>query len=224
MASPVTLPSGDVDQRIRLDGSLAPGWAVRWRSGEHPFSRHVTCHSSWSAVHRLADGTAVRLRLLRASDRKRLLAGFERLSSESRYGRFFTAMPTLPEAMLQYLLDTDGWDRLAIAADAADGDRDLAEGFGIARFIRLAEHPDTAEAAVTVVDHMQRRRLGTLLLAALADAARERGITKFRAEILRTNEPVRALLREHGGDLVSAPDDSVLVYDVHLLGDRKSVV
>jgi len=67
---------------------------------------------------------------------------------------------------------------------------------GIARFIRLKDDPAVAEAAVTVVDHMQRRGLGKLLVSALAQAARERGITRFRAEVLRTNEAMLALLRE----------------------------
>src|SRR5438093_5697566 len=49
---------------------------------------------------RLADGTAVRLRLLRSDDRQKLLAAFDQLSAESRYTRFFTAMPRLPEATL----------------------------------------------------------------------------------------------------------------------------
>ena len=48
-------------------------------------------------------------------------------------------------------------------------------------------------------------------------SARERGITKFRAEALRSNKPVKALLRELDGTLqrISA-DGGVVVYEVHL--------
>ena len=142
----------------------------------------------YSSTHRLADGTPVRLRLLRRADREKLVAAFDRLSPESRYRRFFTAMPRLPEKLLRSLLDIDGWNHVAIGAETVTTDPAEAEGVGIARFIRLKDEPAVAEAAVTVVDHMQRRGLGKLLVSALAQAARERGITRFRAEVLRTNE------------------------------------
>src|SRR5438132_10145045 len=134
----------------------------------------------YSSTHRLADGTPVRLRLLRRADREKLVAAFDRLSPESRYRRFFTAMPRLPEKLLRSLLDIDGWNHLAIGAETVTTDPAAAEGVGIARFIRLKDEPAVAEAAVTVVDHMQRRGLGKLLVSALAQAARERGITRFR--------------------------------------------
>lgn len=172
---------------------------------------------TWSEERRLADGTKVRLRLLRREDRQWLLAGFERLSPESRYLRFFAATPRLPESVLRRLLDTDGWNHLAIAAEAeADGEA-VAEGVGVARMIRLKDAPDTAEAAVTVVDHMQRRGLGKLLLSRLAAAARERGITRFRAEVLRTNTPMKALLRDLDETARPVRDDgSVAVYELVL--------
>jgi GNAT superfamily N-acetyltransferase len=162
---------------------------------------------------RLPDGTPVRLRLVGPADREKLLAGFARLSDESRYTRFFTAMPRLPDATLDRLLHTDGWNHLAIGAEADDGPTETAEGYGIARFIRLDEAPDAAEAAVVVVDSMQRRGLGKLLLSRLAAAARERGITHFRAEILRTNQPMIALLHEIDGAAHPTYEGHVAVYD-----------
>jgi GNAT superfamily N-acetyltransferase len=152
--------------------------------------------ADYRPIHRLADGTQVRLRLLGPEDREKLVAAFDRLSPESRYRRFFSATPRLPEKLLRRLLDTDGWNHLAIGAETVTADPAQAEGVGVARFIRLPDEPDVAEAAVTVVDDMQRRGLGTLLVSALTEAARERGITRFRAEVLRTNEAVQALLHE----------------------------
>ena len=108
--------------------------------------------ADYCATHRLADGTEVRLRLLGPADRERLLAAFDRLSPESRYRRFFTVTPRLPEKLLRRLLDTDGWNHFAIGAETATEDPTDAEGVGVARFIRLNDAPDVAEAAVTVVD------------------------------------------------------------------------
>ena len=170
--------------------------------------------TDYEETRRLADGTPVRMRLLRPDDRAKLLAGFDRLSDESRYARFFTAMPRLSDATLDRLLATDGWNHVAIAAEAGDQPPETAEGLGVARFIRLPEAEDVAEAAVAVVDHMQHRGLGTLLLARLSAAARERGIRHFRAEVMRTNQPMVSLL--HGIDADAHPkyDGSVAIYDL----------
>jgi GNAT superfamily N-acetyltransferase len=170
----------------------------------------------WSAVERLSDGTKVRLRLLRRGDRKPLVEGFDSLSEETRYRRFFTAMPRLTESMIRKLLDVDGENRVALVAEAADGEAEPRGFWGIARFSRLLESPDLAEAAVAVVDPLQRRGLGKLLLTRLADAARERGITHFQAEIQRTNEPMNALL--HDLDATARPSfrGTLAVYDVVL--------
>jgi GNAT superfamily N-acetyltransferase len=170
--------------------------------------------ADYEETRRLPDGTPVRLRLLRPDDRAKLLAGFERLSDESRYARFFTAMPRLSDTTLDRLLATDGWNHLAIAAEAGDQPPETAEGLGVARFIRLPEAEDVAEAAVAVVDHMQRRGLGTLLLARLAAAARERGIHHFRAEVMRTNQAMVSLLHGVDADAHATYDGSVAIYDL----------
>src|SRR5579871_764791 len=148
----------------------------------------------FSAVHTLTDGTRVRLRMLRPEDRERLRAGFERLSPQSRYRRFLSPTPRLTERMLTYLTHAYGRDHVAIGAERVEPDGRGGEGLGVARFIRLADAPDTAEAAVAVVDDVQGRGLGRLLLATLVEAACERGIRKFRAHVLPGNAPVDTLL------------------------------
>jgi GNAT superfamily N-acetyltransferase len=162
-------------------------------------------------VHRLTDGTEVTIRMLRPGDRAAFLAGFEALSPESRYLRFFTAMPRLPDAALQRLLNTDGTDHAALAAWCRSGVDTIV---GVARFIRLRTGGDTAEVAVVVVDHMQRRGIARLLLAHLADAARERGIRRFRAEVLSANHAVRALVHDLAKATPVAFDGNIAVYDV----------
>lgn len=156
------------------------------------------------------------LRRLRPDDRDLLLAGFERLSPESRYLRFFTPMSHLPESVLQRLLDVDGHNHVAIGA-VSTGERGEKEGLGVARFVRLPDTPDTAEAAVAVVDHMQRRGLGKLLLSELAMVAREQGIARFRVEVLRTNKAIDALLRDLDRHLLPVSGDgAVAIYEIAL--------
>ena len=166
--------------------------------------------------HRLRDGTRVRMRPIGPADRARLAAGFEKLSRESRYRRFFTAMPELPEKVLDQLIATDGWKHVAIGAEVASDDPALAEGLGVARFIRLDDAPDVAEVAVAVIDEKQGLGLGTLLLRALVEAARERGIRRFRAITQSENAAARALVAELTDEVTVRHEDGALVYEIDL--------
>ena len=157
--------------------------------------------------------------MLRPEDRESFLAGFERLSRESRDFRFFTAMPRLPESVLRRLLHTDGFNHVALAAWRSVGES-MIEPIGVARFIRLADGGDTAEAAVAVVDHMQGHGVGRLLLADLSEAARERGIRRFRAEVMLGNQAVAALLHELDANAKPVTvEDNIAVYELDLPGN-----
>jgi hypothetical protein len=54
---------------------------------------------------KLRDGSRVRLRQGRSSDKELLVRGFARVSPESRYRRFLTPMHELSEAMVRYLTE-----------------------------------------------------------------------------------------------------------------------
>ena len=149
-------------------------------------------------THRLRDGSVVTLRMISPTDRDLLREGIARLSPESRYRRFLAPLGEPTGDMLRYLTEVDGWDHVAIVASKDSLDLKTEEPLAVARFVRLEREPHVAEAAVTVGDWFQGRGLGTLLAATLAEAARERGITTFRGEVLGTNEPMRKLLHEAG--------------------------
>jgi GNAT superfamily N-acetyltransferase len=121
-------------------------------------------------THRLADGTRIHTRPLRPDDREKLRNGFARMSPESKYRRFFSAPSSLSESTLDYLTRTDGWDHVAVGAELGDDGADTSYGIGIARFVRLPENPAKAEAAVAVIDEMQHRGVGRLLLGELGRA------------------------------------------------------
>jgi RimJ/RimL family protein N-acetyltransferase/nucleotide-binding universal stress UspA family protein len=130
------------------------------------------------------------IRPLQPADRELLAAAFERLSPESRYRRFFAEVPRLTEHHLDYLTHVDQHDHVAlIAIDEATG-----QGIGVARFVRTG--PGVAEPAIAVVDHRQGHGVGSALLGALVERAREEGITRFVAPVLADNAPaIHALER-----------------------------
>ncbi len=167
----------------------------------------------------LEDGRVVRLRCIRPEDRQHLVRAFGKLSRESRVRRFLADMPVLSESMARYLTEVDGNDHVAIVATADSLDLKEEDGVGVARFLRLAEEPQVAEAAVTVIDAYQGKGLGRILLDALSHAARERDIRAFRAPVLASNAPMRRILDEAGG-IIRSDDGDTIVVDVPL-GDPR---
>lgn len=165
--------------------------------------------------HALDDGTRVTLRHIRPADGPELRRSFHRLSPESLYRRFFGGVSELTDATVRYLTEVDGQDHVAIVATRESPDLKTEEGLGVARFVRLVEEPTVAEASVTVVDDMQRKGVGRLLATALAEAARERGVRIFRADVLADNGPMRAIMNEFGAAERGA-EAGVITYDVRL--------
>lgn len=161
--------------------------------GESP--RHFTADYVERAT--LRDGTKVVLRLIVPEDKAMLETGFLRWSPESRYARFLAAKTTLTEDELRYLTEVDQEDHFALGAVREDGDgRGEPIGVGIARFIRLPGLHATAEAAIAVSDEAQGRGLGKLLFLRLCAAAAERGLERFRCEVLGSNTGMASLIKE----------------------------
>jgi RimJ/RimL family protein N-acetyltransferase len=134
----------------------------------------------------------VLIRPIRADDGAELSASHLRLSPESRYRRFLSAKPALTVADVRYLVEVDGVDHIALVATRVDAEGERI--VGVARAIRVPEHPHTAEVAIVVADALQRQGVGTRLVTELARRAVEQGITRFRATMLSENLGIQRLL------------------------------
>jgi RimJ/RimL family protein N-acetyltransferase len=155
----------------------------------------------------LRSGDVVQVRQVQPADASALARAYANLGEQSRYRRFFTVMPELPEATLKAAVEVDHTDHEALVAIPVPS----AEIVGECRFVRLPDEPDTAEVGVTVIDSWQGRGLGSALLARLSERALEAGIEYFTAEVLAENRTVLALLprlgrvqTESSGPVVSA--------------------
>ena len=145
---------------------------------------------SGPAIVTLADGSRLAIRPIEPGDRDLMRAGFERLSPESRYRRFFSPMPELTGRQLDYLTRVDHHDHEALVALDADS----GEGIAVARFVRVGE--GVAEPAIAVIDDWQGRGVAAALLDRLVERAREEGIQRFAALVMADNErAIRALER-----------------------------
>lgn len=163
----------------------------------------------------LLDGSRVLIGRVTAHDAPTLAEGFARLSEESRRLRFLTNKPNLTQAELRYLTEVDGHNHEALGAI----DPESGRGVGIARYVRDANNPTRAEAAVTVADDWQRRGLGKLLLERLTDRARAEGITHFTALVASDNAGVKALVERLGYPVkISHIRGGTFLYEVGLGG------
>lgn len=142
----------------------------------------------------LRSGDAVLVRQVQADDAPLLARAYENLGEQSRYRRFFTVMPELPEATLKAAAEVDHVDHEALVAIPLLS----GEIVGECRFIRRPDDPRAADLGVTVVDAWQGRGLGSALLARLSERALEVGIEYFTAEVLAENRSVLALLPRLG--------------------------
>ena len=142
-------------------------------------------------VVRLRSGDLVRVRQVRPGDASAVVSAYAHLGEQSRYRRFFAVMPELPEATVKAAVEVDHTDHEALVAVPLQSEEEIV---GECRFVRLADQPDTADLAVTVVDAWQGRGLGSVLLARLSERALEVGIEYFTAEVLAENHAMLSLL------------------------------
>jgi acyl-CoA synthetase (NDP forming)/RimJ/RimL family protein N-acetyltransferase len=144
----------------------------------------------WEADVVLKDGGTCHLRPIQPDDAPHLAAFHSRLSPETVYYRFFAPYPALSKRDLERFTNVDHHDRVALVATIAE------QIIGVVRYERIAV--DEAEVAFVIEDAHQGRGLGTIFLEHIAQAARERGIRRFTAEVLPDNARMLEVF-EHAG-------------------------
>lgn len=154
---------------------------------------------------RLRSGDVVLIRQVRPADAPRLARAYANLGEQSRYRRFFTLMPELPAGTLTWASEVDHTDHEALVASPLLSPAIVGE----CRFVRLADRPDTADLAITVIDSWQGRGLGSALLARLSERALQVGVTSFAADVLAENRTMLAMLPALGR-FESEPDGSMV--------------
>jgi GNAT superfamily N-acetyltransferase len=142
----------------------------------------------------LRDGSRLVIRPVRPRDKSAIQEAFERMSSESRYRRFFSPLDRLTARDLAYLTEVDHHDHEALVGFDADS----LEPVGAARYVRGAE-PQEAEVAVAIVDHWQGRGAATAMLERLVERAREEGIRQFIALVMGDNRDALELFQHLAG-------------------------
>lgn len=169
----------------------------------------------WEADVLLADGGVAHLRPIRPSDANRLLAFYDRVSPQSKYLRFFAPYPRLTDRDVKRFTEVDYVDRVAFILTLGD------EMIAVGRYDRI--EGDHAEVAFLIEDAHQGRGIAQLLLEHLAQAARERGISGFVAEVLPENRRMANVFADAGYRVTKGIEDGVLAVEFPILPTDTSV-
>ena len=156
--------------------------------------------------HLLTDGHRVLIRAIEPRDKAELTAGLTELSDLTVQRRFLSPKTRFTKAELRYLTEVDGHDHAAFVAEVLNDQPGRVAA--VARWVRLADEPDTAEAAIVVADVLQGRGLGSLLASRLAGSAAQEGVRRFTATMLSDNRPAQRLMARLSRDLESHHDGS----------------
>ncbi|GAB7043124.1 MULTISPECIES: bifunctional acetate--CoA ligase family protein/GNAT family N-acetyltransferase [Catenuloplanes] len=152
----------------------------------------------------LSDGTTAHLRQIRPADAPAIVAMHSRFSERTRYLRYFSPYPRIPERDLRRFVTVDHHDREALVLTSG------GEIFAVGRYERLGADSPEAEVAFVVEDAHQGRGIGSVLLEHLAAAARQEGITRFVAEVLPANGAMLRVFADAGYSIQRKYEDGVV--------------
>ncbi len=151
---------------------------------------------------RLNDGTAVLLRTIGPDDEALLRDAIAKLSDESRYLRFFSPAPVIPDAVVERLAAADGEHHIAWGALCSECEGQPA--IGAVRAVRHGSRDGkpagpVGEYSVAVVDAFHGQGLARIMTAALLVDCLRAGLTRLDVHILSENRAAAALIRNMGG-------------------------
>ncbi|MBO0842772.1 MAG: GNAT family N-acetyltransferase, partial [Nocardioides sp.] len=159
--------------------------------------------SHWEADVLLRDGGTAHIRPITPADKDLLVDFYDhRVSDESKYYRFFSPMPHLSQRDVARFTEVDHRDRVAFILTL----RGRMIAVGRYDVVSTGE----AEVAFLVEDDFQGRGIAQILLEHLAQAGRERGVTKFTADVLPDNSRMIQTFRDAGYKVASVYEDGVI--------------
>jgi RimJ/RimL family protein N-acetyltransferase len=155
----------------------------------------------------------ITIREVRADDGARIAKAFRALDSRSIYLRFFFTKKELSDDELRRLTNPDRARDAVLVATVGTADREIIVGLG-----RYAGDGTSASIEFTVEEDYQGRGIATCLLARLVRIARERGISRFEADVLAENTPMLKVF-SHSGLPMTANEEDRIVHVTLFLSD-----
>lgn len=143
------------------------------------------------------DGQVYTLRRVTAADAELLAAFVCRLSEQTRWLRYMTARPCSPvlaRAEAARMAAGAAGDLITLIATQARGGSDAV----VAVAELACDHQrGTGEVGVVVMDDVQRKGIGSLLLRQLMQIAQELGLARLHGDMFAANYAIQRLIRAH---------------------------
>ncbi len=184
-----------LDARILLD-------QYQPRRKGHPYQHLVISPYPEKYAKRipLNDGREVLLRPIRPEDEPIEAEMLKTLSDQSLYFRFFGYVPKVTHEFLTRMTHIDYDREMALIALLEEGDK--KQMIGVVRIISDA-WGESAEFAILVADPWQGMGLGSRMTDYMLEIARDKGIKKIYASVLRANSNMIRMFKDRGFDLKS---------------------
>jgi acyl-CoA hydrolase/ribosomal protein S18 acetylase RimI-like enzyme len=143
----------------------------------------------------LRDGTEIFFRPIKPTDEPALAEMMYSLSEKTVRTRYMTHTMAFPHKDIQRVTNIDYRQDIAIVGvvPRVSGEEIVA----IAQYF-LDPKTQSAEVAFLVQDEWQRKGMGTFLLDYITQIAKQRGVKKFWAKVLPSNEPMLTLFHNSG--------------------------
>src|SRR5262245_26447395 len=114
----------------------------------------------YQAIEKLRDGRCAVIRAFRPEDRAGLTAAVERASADTLYRRFFTVKRRFSQKEIDFFMNVDFVEHVALVAVVKEGGQPVIVGAG--RYVVVA--PGKAELAFAVIDQYQGQGIGAALM------------------------------------------------------------
>ena len=153
-------------------------------------------------------GTAFRLRPIRPEDEGAVIAMIEASDPDDIRLRFFRAIRKVGHAFAARLTQIDYAREMAFVAepDASGGGEPPGTVLGVARLI-MDPNEEVAEFGIMVRSDQKGRGLGSILMNAILDYGRQRGLREVYGEVLAQNTTMLAMAGDLGFRREMHPED-----------------
>jgi RimJ/RimL family protein N-acetyltransferase len=160
----------------------------------------------------LRDHRLITIRAIRPDDKELLREAFKELDEESVYTRFFGPKKELTGKDLAWATEVDFVRNVALVVCIPEGDRERIIGGG--RYLATAGPalPTNAEIAFMVEEDYHGLGIASMVLKHLVLIGRQRGVSRFEAEVLPQNKAMLRAFERSGLPVTTVPSgDSIHV-------------
>lgn len=176
-------------------------------------------YRNYFITENLRDGRPVTVRAVRPDDKDKIIAAFHELEPESIYSRYFQHKRALTAQELKNLTEIDFDEEVVLVVTTEQSGQEII--IGSARFIAYKDVDGhwCAEIAFTVEEDYHGQGIASSLMRHLTRLGRDRGLARFRADVLPGNNAMLAVFSRSGLPMTTEPHFDVVHVTLDLSSD-----